>query len=228
MIDQEEISSHTLTGDNDMHTLISEEIEEYCARHSVRESSLLTELAKETYRSTDLPQMMVGQVEGDFLRLLVRILNAHRILEIGTFTGYSALAMAEGLPEDGKLITLDINSNSTEIAKRYWAQSPHGKKIELKLGPALQTIKTLEGPFDMVFIDADKENYVNYWEASLPKIRSGGILVADNVLWSGRVLHPQESSDKAIVAFNKFVASDSRVESVMLTVRDGMTVAWKR
>lgn len=211
-----------------MLTLIPENIEEYCAKHSAQESPLLQELVRETYRSTDLPQMQVGQLEGNFLRLLVRISNAKRIVEIGTFTGYSALVMAEGLPEDGKLITCDIDPDSTAIAKKFWARSPHGKKIELKLGPALDTLKSLHGPFDLVFIDADKENYLNYWEECIPKLRAGGIVAADNVLWSGRVLAPEAASDKAIVAFNKQVVKDPRMECVMLTVRDGMTLAWKK
>lgn len=211
-----------------MHNLISEKIEEYCAQHSLPESPIFKDLVKETYSKTELPQMQVGQLEGDFLRLLVRISRANRVLEIGTFTGYSALAMAEGLPEDGKLITCDIDPVNTQIAKKFWEKSIHGKKIELKLGPALETLKSLEYPFDLAFIDADKENYVNYWEEILPKMRPGGLIVADNVLWSGRVLDPKEKSDHAIVSFNRHVKKDARVESVMLTVRDGITLAWKR
>ena len=211
-----------------MHNLISEKIEEYCAQHSLPESPIFKDLVKETYSKTEMPQMQVGQLEGDFLRLLVRISKAKRVLEIGTFTGYSALAMAEGLPEDGQLITCDIDPTNTQIAKKFWEKSPHGKKIELKLGPALETLKSLEYPFDLAFIDADKENYVNYWEEILPKMRPGGLIVSDNVLWSGRVLDPKEKSDHAIVAFNKHVKKDARVESVMLTVRDGITLAWKR
>ncbi len=211
-----------------MINLVSEELEQYCEKHSSPESPVLADLVKKTYSSTDLPQMLVGQVEGLFLRLLVRLAKAKQVLEIGTFTGYSALTMAEGLPEDGKLITCDISPEYTKIAKEFWANSPAGRKIELKLGPAMETLKSLDGPFDLVFIDADKENYLNYWEAILPKIRQGGLIAVDNVLWSGRVLAPESPADRAIVQFNDHVAKDTRVESVMLTVRDGITLAWKK
>ncbi len=188
---------------------------------------LLHELVAETFAHTAFPEMEVGHLEGAFLRILVRLLRAKRILELGTFTGYSSLLMAEGLPDDGKLITCDINLVATEIAKKYWSRSPHGKKIELKLGPALETLKTIEGIFDLVFIDADKVNYINYWELCLPKIRRGGLLVIDNVLWSGSVLNPEDATERAIDEFNKHVYNDKRAEVVMLPIRDGVTLAWK-
>lgn len=166
-------------------------------------------------------------MEGLLLRTLVQVSGARRVLELGTFTGYSALSMATGLPDDGQLITCDVDPEATSMAKRYWARSPHGSKIELRLGPALETLASLDGPFDMVFIDADKESYINYWEACLPKVRPGGIIAVDNVLWYGKVLDPSELSDFAIVAFNEHVLKDERVESVMLTVRDGVTLARK-
>lgn len=208
--------------------LIAETIDRYIAAHTEPESDLLRALAEETRRETRLPQMQVGHVEGAFLRMLVRLSRAERILEIGTFTGYSALVMAEALPEDGELITCDIDSHAVSIAKKYWDQSPHGYKIESMLGPALDTIPMMDGLFDFAFIDADKENYIYYWEAILPKMRPGGLIAADNVLWSGKVLKPSEKTDHALVAFNDRVIRDSRVESVMLTVRDGVTLAWKK
>ncbi len=211
-----------------MLTLVPEEIERYAARHSPEESSLLSELVKVTYAQTDAPQMQVGRLEGGLLRLLVRMVQAKAVLEIGTFTGYSALVMAEGLPDDGVLTTLDEDPETTRIAKQYWARSPHGKKIHLMLGDARETLKTLQGPFDLVFIDADKTNYLHYWEVCVPLVRGGGLLVADNVLWSGRVLKPKDEHDRALVEFNKRVHADPRVEAVMLTVRDGVTVAIKR
>ncbi len=210
-----------------MITLIPETIEDYARAHTVKESDLLQRLVKETYKETDLPEMQVGHLEGAFLRLLVKSIGAKRVLEIGTFTGYSTLVMAEGLPNDGEIITLDINPDTTSIAKKYWTESPHGKKIRSILAPALDSIKNLNGLFDMVFIDADKENYINYFEACLPKVRQGGLIVADNVLWSGKVLNPKEKSDIAITEFNKHLINDRRVEAVMLTVRDGLMLAYK-
>jgi caffeoyl-CoA O-methyltransferase len=136
--------------------------------------------------------------------------------------------MAEGLGDDGQLITCEIDSRSAAMAREYWAQSPHGGKITLALGNALETLETLEGPFDLVFIDADKQSYVAYWEACVPLVRSGGLILVDNVLWSGRVLDPKEPDDHALVAFNRHVREDSRVETVMLTIRDGITMACKR
>jgi caffeoyl-CoA O-methyltransferase len=144
------------------------------------------------------------------------------------FTGYSALMMAEGLPDDGRLITCDVDPEAESIARRYFSESSHGHKIEIRMGSALETLRAIEGPFDMAFIDADKANYSNYYEACLPLLRSGGLIVADNVLWSGNVLDPRDEDSRAIVAFNKLVQADSRVENVCLTVRDGMMLAWKR
>ena len=209
-------------------TLVPKVLEEYALNHSTPESVLFRELAKETYAKTRAPQMQVGPLEGGLLRLLARLLHAKRILEIGTFTGYSALCLAEGMAEEGQLTTCDVDPVATGIAQKYWDKSPHGKKITLKLKPALETLKTLEGPLDLVFIDADKENYIHYWEASLPKVRAGGLLVADNVLWSGRVLNPQDASDFGIVQFNEHVKNDRRVEVVMCTLRDGITLAFKK
>jgi caffeoyl-CoA O-methyltransferase len=151
--------------------------------------------------------------------------RAKRVLEIGTFTGYSALAMAEGLPEDGEVLTCDVDPKNTAIARQYWDRSPHGGKITLRLGPALKTIETVSGLVDLVFIDADKRNYVQYWDAVVPKLRHGGVVVADNVLWSGRALDPQSNDDHAIVAFNDHVLKDQRVEVVMLPLRDGVLLA---
>ena len=154
--------------------------------------------------------------------------GAKRAVEIGTFTGYSALSIAEGLPDDGRLTCCDVSEEWTAIARRYWALAPWGHKIELRLAPALETLGQLEGPIDFAFVDADKSNYVNYWEALLPKMCAGGLIVADNVLWSGTVLAPDTESARAIAEFNRYVAADDRVEQVMLTVRDGITIARKR
>ena len=211
-----------------MNEIVPLSIEKYAAAHSTAEKDLHTALVKATYEKMDLPQMQVGHVEGAFLNLLVRAIGAKRILEIGTFTGYSALCMAEGMPQGGRLITCDIDEKAAKVAREHWKQSHHGKKIVLEVGPALTTLKKVKGLFDLVFIDADKENYLNYWNACLPRVRQGGVLLVDNVLWSGRVLDPQEPSDRAIAAFNEAVLNDKRVNLVMLTIRDGITMAVKK
>ena len=201
---------------------LDEKIEEYAFNHTSYEGNLLKRLEEETYEKLEIPQMTTGRIEARFLKLLARLVGAKRILEIGTFAGYSALSMAEALPEDGELITCEIDPEAIVFAKRYFDLSPHGKKITLLEGAALDSLKSISGPFDMAFIDADKENYSNYYEAILPMIRYGGLIAVDNVLWSGRVLDPKDKSDKAIHQFNERVIQDKRVESVMLTVRDGL------
>ena len=211
-----------------MNDFIDPAVEQFARDHTEPESELHARLREETYRIMDRPQMQVDAIEGRFLKMLVRLTGARTILEIGMFTGYSALMMAEGLPDDGRLITCEVDPKAEAIAQRYFSESPHGQKITVRMGVALETIKTLSGPLDLVFIDADKANYSNYYEASLPLLRPGGLLVADNVLWSGKVLDPKDADDHAIVAFDRMVRSDPRVENVCLTVRDGMMLAWKR
>jgi len=201
---------------------IDENIEEYAFDHTSYEGDLLRQLEEETYEKLEIPQMTTGRIEARLLKLLARLVGAKRILEIGTFAGYSALSMAEALPEEGELVTCEIDPEAIIFAKKYFDLSSHGKKITLMEGPALESLKKISGPFDMAFIDADKENYNNYYEAILPLIRSGGLMAIDNVLWSGRVLDPQDKSDKAIHQLNERVIQDKRVESVLLTVRDGL------
>ena len=201
---------------------LDEKIEEYAFNHTSYEGNLLKRLEEETYEKLEIPQMTTGRIEARFLKLMARLIGAKRILEIGTFAGYSALSMAEALPEDGELITCEIDPEAIVFAKRYFDLSPHGKKIALLEGAALDSLKSISGPFDMAFIDADKENYSNYYEAILPMIRYGGLIAVDNVLWSGRVLDPKDKSDKAIHQFNERVIQDKSVESVLLTVRDGL------
>lgn len=207
--------------------LVEPEIEDYCRAHTTPLGPVFDRLREETYAKLDLPQMQVGLLEGRLLALLVALSGAKRVVEIGTFSGFSALAMASALPEDGKLITCDVDPRATELAKRYWAESPHGKKIEFRLGPAAETLDKIEGPFDLVFIDADKAGYKTYWEKTLAKLRAGGLIVVDNVLWSGRVLNPREKSDFEISDFNRHALSDPRVELVMLPMRDGILLARK-
>jgi caffeoyl-CoA O-methyltransferase len=201
---------------------INEKIEEYAFNHTSYEGDLLKRLEEETYEKLEIPQMTTGRIEARLLKLLARLVSAKRILEIGTFAGYSALSMAEALPEEGELVTCEEDPEAIAFAKKYFDLSVNGKKITQMEGPALESLKTIKGPFDMAFIDADKENYNNYYETILPMIRSGGLIAVDNVLWSGRVLDPKDKSDKAIHQFNERVIQDERVESVLLTVRDGL------
>ena len=201
---------------------INEKIEEYAFNHTSYEGDLLKQLEKETYDKLDIPQMTTGRIEARLLKMLARLAGAKRILEIGTFAGYSALSMAEGLPEEGELVTCEMDPEAIFVAKKYFELSPHGKKITLMEGPALDSLKKVSGLFDMAFIDADKENYSNYYDAIFPLIRPRGLIAIDNVLWSGRVLDPKDNSDKAIHELNEKVVRDNRVESVMLTVRDGL------
>ena len=211
-----------------MNEFIDAAVEQFARDHTEPESDLHRRLREETYRVMDRTQMQVDAIEGRFLKMLVRLTGARTILEVGMFTGYSALMMAEGLPENGRLVTCEIDPKAEAIARRYFAESPYGHKITVRMGPALETIKTLSGPLDLVFIDADKPNYSNYYEATLPLLKPGGLIIADNVLWSGKVLDPQNADDHALVAFDRMVQSDPRVENVCLTVRDGMMLAWKR
>lgn len=209
-------------------TLVDREIEEYAVAKSEPTDKLLKELVDETYKRTSIPQMLCGPIEGRFLKLIVQITSAKRVLEVGMFTGYSALSMAEGLPEGGELITCEIDPEVIEIAQSYFGRSPHGNKITIKQGAALDTIRNLQGPFDVVFIDADKTNYLNYYKAVLPLVRSGGVICVDNVLWGGKVLSPKDADDKAIASLNEFVAADNSVDRVLLPVRDGIFVIRKK
>ena len=206
--------------------LVPTEIEEYAAAHSVAESDVCRMIREETYRTQDCPQMVVGPLEGAFLKVMALTVGARRILEIGTFTGYSALAMAEALPDDGTVLTCEIDADSAAFARRHWDKSPHGKKIHIRVSPALETLAALKGPFDLIFIDADKANYVNYYLRALDLISPTGMILIDNVLWSGRVLnaHDPDSSTAAIQELNRVVASDSRVTAALLTLRDGVFV----
>ncbi len=214
-----------------MLTIIPEALARYVEAHSSAEPELLQALRDETQAELAMPQMQVGRVEGALLRMLVQLTRARRVLEVGTYSGYSALAMASGLPDDGTLVTCDIDPVATTVARKYFARSPHGHKIELRLGPAIETIRERAGKgdrFDLLFLDADKQGYVDYYEAALPMMPAGGLVVADNTLWSGRVLDPQDASDHAIVRFNAHVAADARVDHVLLSVRDGVMLARKR
>ena len=213
-----------------MDPLVSGAIEAYAAAHTTVPGALLDELEAYTKAHCPNPQMLTGAIEGRLLAILVAITGAKRVLEVGCYTGYSALSMAGALPADGTLLTLDRNPDTAKIAQSFFDRSPSGGKITLRLGDALDTLRGLpaEPTFDLAFLDADKENYTNYYELILPRLRAGGLLVADNVLWSGRVLKPEKDTDRAIVSFNTHVKNDPRVEQVLLTVRDGILIVRKQ
>jgi caffeoyl-CoA O-methyltransferase len=209
-----------------MSFIVEPSVEQYAEEHSTPPTDLFERLAAETRETTTAPQMMVGQLEGMLLAELVRLARARRVLELGTFTGYSSISMALTLPPGGRVITCDVNEETTAIARRYAEEAGVLDRIDFRLGPALDTIAQLEGPFDLVFIDADKPNYVNYYEATLPLLADDGVMIVDNTLWSGRVTEPDdhEETTEAIRALNERVRDDPRVENVLLTVRDGMNV----
>ena len=207
-----------------MSGVVAAEIEAYAAEHTTPGHALLAEVEAETRATEEGHGMMVGLLEGRFLETLVWLSGARRVLEIGCFTGYSALSMAAALPARGSIVTCEVDPERATTARRYFDASPWAGQIEVLLGPALDSIRTLVGPFDLVFIDADKGNYTNYYEAVLPLLADRGLIVADNVLWGGRVLDPDDQSDDtvAIRAFNDHVRDDDRVTCVMATVRDGV------
>lgn len=207
--------------------MIDQTIQHYAYAHTQPESELLRALIQDTIQNTDCPHMLSDRLVGRFLKILVSLMGAERVLEIGMFTGYASLSMAEGLSEEGRLITCEINHQSKHIAEKYFSMSPHGKKIEIKMGKALETIKNLTETFDLVFVDADKENYFAYFEAVIPLLRIGGVMVFDNCLWSGKVLNPTDPSSISIAKTNDAILQDTRLENVILTVRDGLNVVRK-
>lgn len=207
-----------------MSYIVEPSVERYAEEHTTPSGDIFDRLAAETREVSDIPQMMVGRIEGKFLEFLVRATRAELVLELGTFTGYSSISMARGLTGTGGVISCDVNPDTTAIARRYAEEAGVADRIEYRLGPALDALSSLTGPFDLVFIDADKANYVNYYEALLPKLAAKGLMIVDNTLWSGRVADEDERDEttEAIRRLNDRVLADERVECVMLTVRDGM------
>src|SRR3954452_9676729 len=205
-------------------------VEAYAVAHSTPEPPRFAELAEQTRARTSAPGMMVGTLEGRLLTAVVAMLRPTTVVEIGTFTGYSALSMAEALPPGGRIVTCDISEEHVAIAREHIGASPYADLIEIRVGPAIETVASLDGPFDLGLIDADKPSYVDYYEAVLPKLSARGVILADNVLWSGRVIDPTEDDDntRAIRAFNDHVVADTRVEVVVLTVRDGLSLIRRR
>ncbi|MBN9283995.1 MULTISPECIES: O-methyltransferase [unclassified Flavobacterium] len=207
---------------------ISETLEDYVALHSENEPALLAALNKETHQKILQPRMLSGHLQGRVLSMLSKLIRPNAILEIGTYTGYAALCLAEGLQENGTLDTIDINEELYDFQRKYFDQSEWNDQIHQHLGNALEIIPTLNKKFDLVFIDADKENYIHYFEMIVPLMHKGGIILSDNVLWSGKVLEPLKANDKStkiLLDYNKLLKDDPRVETVLLPIRDGLTVS---
>jgi len=210
-----------------MHFL-SQELEDYIERHSQNEPELLAALNKETYQKILLPRMLSGHFQGRVLSMLSKLIRPKSILEIGTYTGYSALCLCEGMQENGILHTIDIKEELLDFQRKYFDKSPWGKQIVQHLGEAIHIIPNLDIKFDLVFIDADKENYLNYFDLIVPKMNKGGIILSDNVLWSGKVLEPLQPNDistKILLEYNQVVKNDPRIETVLLPIRDGLTLS---
>ncbi|MDO6469808.1 class I SAM-dependent methyltransferase [Neptunomonas phycophila] len=210
-----------------MEYLVNEAVEDYAFLNTSEEPALLKELIDATNQNMGWPQKLSGRLVGRTLKMLSAIHQPKRALEIGMFTGYSALSIAEGMPEDGKLICCETNPRAIEFAQTFYDRSEHGHKIDVIFGRALDTLATLEGPIDFTFIDADKRNYLNYWLAVKELTRPGGLIILDNVLWSGKVVQPESEIDDTLVETNRIIAADPDFENVFLTVRDGLNVVRK-
>ena len=206
-------------------------IEEYICRHIDVEEPALARLDRDTHVYHLRPRMVSGHLQGRILKMICRMVQPRRVLELGTFTGYSALCFAEGMDDDGEVHTLEIDDEVEDFAREHFELSPYGDKVKMFIGDALETIKTLTDTYDLVFIDANKRDYIRYYEAVLPLVRPGGVILADNTLWDGKVVTEPDSRDPqtvGIMSFNDHVAHDERVETVILPLRDGLTILWKK
>ncbi|EKB49291.1 O-methyltransferase [Cecembia lonarensis] len=210
---------------------ISQDLLAYCELHSSVEDPLLQHITRETHAKVLMPRMLSGPLQGKFLEFLVKIHQPSVILEIGTYTGYSGICMARGLGPQGKLITLDVNDELEIMVRNFFEKSGLNHKIDYRIGDAMETIPTLEGDFDMVFIDADKRNYINYYNLVIDRVSPGGLIIADNVLWSGKVILKDgqkiDKDTKVLLDYNQMVQEDPRVENVLLPIRDGLMMARK-
>ena len=208
---------------------ISDQLQQYIDDHSMEESDLLKALDRETHQKVLQPRMLSGSYQGRLLALLAKMIGPKKILEVGTYTGYATLCMAEGLTTGGLIDTIDHNEELADMQRRYFDQSPYGSQIVQHLGEAKDILKTIAGPYDLVFLDADKENYPHYFDLIIDKIETGGILLSDNVLWSGKVLEKAtDEATSALQEYNHKINTDVRVETVVLPIRDGLTITRKR
>ncbi len=206
---------------------IPQELDDYVVAHSQEEPVLLQQLTRETYQKILQPRMLSGHYQGRILSMISKLVSPKTILEIGTYTGYSALCLSEGLSEDGVLHTIDVNEELVDFQRKYFDKSPYAAQIKQHLGDATIIIPELDAKFDLVFIDADKPNYINYFNAIIDKMNPGGIILSDNVLWTGKVLEPLKKNDiatKVLLAYNALINEDDRVETVLLPIRDGLTI----
>ena len=211
--------------------LISADLDHYCRDHSGNEGDVLHALFRETFQKVLQPRMLSGRLQGRLLSMVSKMIRPQFILEIGTYTGYSAICLAEGLSEKGKLITIDKNVELEDIAKKYFILSGNENRIEMRLGNALEIIPTIGESPDLVFLDADKSNYLNYYHLLIDRMKSGSYILADNVLWSGKVvepLNPKDTDTAELMRFNDFIQQDERVENVLLPVRDGLMLIRKK
>lgn len=210
---------------------LPETLDTYVVNHSESEPELLQQLTRATFQKILQPRMLSGHYQGRVLSMISKLVNPKNILEIGTYTGYSALCLAEGMQADGELHTIDINEELVDFQRQFFDKSDYGKQIHQHLGNALDIIPTLDMMFDLVFIDADKDNYPNYFHCIIDKLNKGGVILSDNVLWSGKVIEPLKEDDistKALLEYNQLLKSDTRVETVMLPIRDGLTISRKK
>ena len=213
-----------------MSDIVNNKIEDYIRKNSSKEPEILKDLNKETYLKVLNPRMLSGHIQGRFLSIITKLIKPKKILEIGTYTGYSAICMAEGLIENGIIHTIDINEELVSIQNKYFAKSKCNNSIIQHVGDARNIIKSINEKFDLVFLDADKENYIEYYELVIEKVKKGGLIIADNVLWTGKVVEPEKDDDELtqyLIDFNKMINEDDRVENIILPLRDGLNVIIK-
>ena len=213
-----------------MSDIVNNKIEDYIRKNSSKEPDILKDLNKETYLKVLNPRMLSGHIQGRFLSIITKLIKPKKILEIGTYTGYSAICMAEGLIENGIIHTIDINEELVSIQNKYFAKSKCNNSIIQHVGDARNIIKSINEKFDLVFLDADKENYIEYYELVIEKVKKGGLIIADNVLWTGKVVEPEKDDDQLtqyLIDFNKMINEDDRVENIILPLRDGLNVILK-
>ena len=213
-----------------MSDIVNNKIEDYIRKNSSKEPEILKDLNKETYLKVLNPRMLSGHIQGRFLSIITKLIKPKKILEIGTYTGYSAICMAEGLIENGIIHTIDINEELVSIQNKYFAKSKCNNSIIQHVGDARNIIKSINEKFDLVFLDADKENYIEYYELVIEKVKKGGLIIADNVLWTGKVVEPENDDDELtqhLIDFNKMINEDDRVENIILPLRDGLNVILK-